>query len=449
MCKLKILVLICLAVVLTISVGQGQVDEVVKISFADAVTIGLANNIDVQKSKNELEALDMNKTQSVLAFMPSVSADVTAARQEGQQFQLVEDGFEISNVQANRLSGGLGANISLFEGFRKLNQYKIAHINLEAQQKGIERSKQQLVFDIAQQYLQILLDKELLAIADSNISNQTDQLRQIDGFVQAGIRPLADLFTQKATVKQLEMDYISSENTFLLDKAALARLLQLDPLTTFEVVKLADESSALNENLVLSELFETALQYRPDLKQFNLQTASAKRTIGSERAGIYPSLFAFYNYGTQYSSLNDLSFRNQLLDLYPNNTVGLNLSIPIFSNFTNKSRVVRAEVNYENTVLDEQDLKRGIFQDVQTAYLNQMAAIKRLEVSRVSITAAEAAFNIQQQRYNEGLANLAELAIANQNYITGASELEQAKFNALFQQIIVEFQVGTLDVTDF
>ena len=53
-----------------------------------------------------------------MAYLPNVSLNVRATRQVGQQFQLVEDGFEISSV--NKPIGyqeGCNASLSVFEGF--------------------------------------------------------------------------------------------------------------------------------------------------------------------------------------------------------------------------------------------------------------------------------------------------------------------------------------------
>jgi len=440
--KLKILSIMLL--VITYSSIYAQEKRV--ISFEEAVAIGLQNNIEVIKSSNELKALEMSKTSAMMSFLPSIGADLSATRQEGQQFQLVEDGFEISNVQADRLSGGIGANLSIFEGFRKINNYRIAELNLEAQRKGLDRSKQELVFNIAQQYLQILLDKELLEIAEKNVQNQKDQLSRIEGFVKSGLRARADLLSQQAQVSQLELDFIEAENNYLLDKATFANTLLLAPFTEFKLVEVKEASEVISEIPTLESLFETALSKRLDLKRLQLQAQASQKNVERSRAAIYPSLSAFYNYGSQYSSLNDLSFRNQVLNLYPTNVVGLNLNIPIFSNFNNKANVSRAKVTYENNKLDVQGLERTVFQNVQNAYLSYQSAKKRIEASKASAIATEEAYNIQSQRYNEGLSNLSELAIANQNFVDAQSREQQAIYTFIFQEIILDYQVGVLDV---
>ncbi|SMG08167.1 outer membrane protein [Marivirga sericea] len=440
-CKQLLLVpfmLICFAV---------QAQESTKIlTFEEAMKVGLEQNIALRKNLNQLSALSMQETQSKIDFLPSVSANVQAARQGGQQFQLVEDGFEINNVQANRLSGNLSASVDIFRGLGRLNQIKMADLNYQAQRSAIERSKQQVVFDIAQQYLQLLLDKKLMEISSNAIQDQKNQLERIKGFVLTGLRPQADALAQKATLDQLELSFIETENTYLLDKARLAQTLQLDLLEEYEVSEAFGSASTSLEAYQLSELFELAIQNRSDLQQLDLQRQATNKNIDLLKSNYLPTLSAFYQYGTQYSSLNSLGISEQLFDLYPNNTVGLNLSIPLFSNYVNKSRVATAQVELANSRLDVEDLKRSIFQDVQNAYLNFNAAIKRVEVSESALNSAQEAYKMQNERYAEGIANLSELSIAQQALITAQANLEQAKFTLLFQQTILDFHTGVLQV---
>jgi outer membrane protein len=423
---------------------QNQQEKV--ISLQEAIAIGLDRNVGLRQAENQLMSLSMDQTQAKMAYLPNVSLNVRATRQVGQQFQLVEDGFEISNVQADRLSGGLSASLSIFEGFNRQNQMRISDLEYKAQSEGIEREKQNVIFLVAQQYLQILLDQQLLEIARKNVENQNKQLDRIEGFTKTGLRPQADYFTQNASVKQLEMEYIEAENTLLLDKAQLTQILQLNPLEEYVISSEGLMDIPQEEKMELAELFNLAIENRADLKQLKFRTQSANENIESLKSGYLPSLRAFYEYGTQYSSLNTLNYRDQLLDLYPTNIVGLNLNIPIFNNYINKANVARAKVQLYNTELDFENTERLIFQDVQNAYLNYNAAIKRFEVSNSAFKAAEEAYKVQEERYNAGIANLADLSLSNQEYVTASANKEQARFTLIFQEMILEYQVGTLEI---
>lgn len=439
---------ISLTFALFLLISSSQAQEFRRISFEEAVNIALEKNIQLRQGKNQLVTLSAEKQQTAMAYLPSASMNFQATRQDGQQFQLVEDGFEIKNVQADRFSGGLNASLTIFDGFSRTHSRKISEHNYNAQLKGVERTKQDVTFQIAQQYLQILLDQELLEISRKAIADQEKQLEQIEGYVEGGLRPKADFYTQQAAVRQFELAAIESENRLAIDKATFAQTLQLDPLDEFQISPF--ESGSLVELPAngLAEIFETAVNNRLDLQQLEYAVASSKRNIALSKSAYYPSLAAFYQYGTQYSSLNTLEFREQFFDLYPNNTVGLSLQIPLFNNFVNKTRVESAKVNLANNTLNQEDLRRTIFRDVQNAYLNYEAAVKRMEVTEAGLAASKQAYEVQKQRYDVGVADFVELSQANQLLVQAASDDAQAKFTVVFQKLIVEYSAGILDVNE-
>ncbi|GAA5028268.1 transporter [Marivirga lumbricoides] len=433
-----------LAIVL-LSSFIGKAQEVRVISFDEAVAIALEKNIQLRQEKNQLISLDAQKKQSAMAYLPSAGINFQASRQDGQQFQLVEDGFEIKNVQADRLSGGVNADLTIFNGFGRVHSRKIASYNYEAQLKGVERTRQEIIFQIAQQYLQVLLDKELLKINQQAVTDQEKQLQQIEGFVKQGLRPQADLYTQQAQLRQFELTAIESENQLEINKATFAQTLQLNPLEVFEVAPIEASDVAIKfPEVDLSSAFNVALENRVDLKQSQLTLASAQRNVAFSKTGLYPSLSAFYQYGTQYSSLNTLNFRDQFFDLYPNNTVGLSLNIPIFNNFVNRTRIEVAKVDLANNSLNLENLKRTVYRDVQNAYLNFKAAIKKAEVTKIGVEASQEAHEVQKERYKIGVANFVELSQANQALIKAESDDAQARYTLVFQKLILDFNTGTL-----
>ncbi|MBK6267389.1 TolC family protein [Marivirga sp. S37H4] len=437
------------AISLLLAVSGLKAQEVRKISFREAVKIASESNIQLKRERNQLVSLEAEKLQSKMAFLPSASLNMRTARQDGQQFQLVEDGFEIKNVQSTRLSGGLNASLNLFDGFSRVHNRKVIEHNYAAQVKGVERTKQEIIFQTAQQYLQILLDQELLKINERAIENQEQLLQQIEGFVKEGIRAKADLFTQQAELRRFELAAIESENQLEIDKATFAQILQLDPFEKFEVIAVENISSIqFNKNDGLASLFEIAVANRSDLQQMELRLSSSRRNIASSKSSYYPSLSAFYEYGTQYSTLNSLSFQEQFFELYPSNTIGLNLSIPLFNNYTNKTRVEVAKVQLSNSALDLEDIKRNIFLEIQNAYLNYEASLKRIEVTKAGLHASQEAYEVQNQRYQMGASSLIELSQANQILVQAESDYAQARFTLAFQKLIVEYNIGTLKLDD-
>src|SRR5690606_22883921 len=115
----------------------------------------------------------------------------------------------------------------------------------------------------------------------------------------------------------------------------------------------------------MQELYEVAQANRADAVQQSLLETSYRKDMQAIKAAYYPRIGAFFNYGTFYTSLDNNTIHDQLLQIYPQNTLGLNLTIPIFNNFQTKLDVSRSRVAYKNQILQKESVDRKIYQDVK------------------------------------------------------------------------------------
>src|SRR5690606_23043095 len=187
--------------------------------------------------------------------------------------------------------------------------------------------------------------EELYRLARKNLEDQKQQLLQIEGFVEVGIRTLADQYNQQSEVARLETVALETQIQLESDLWQLAETLQLDPdiiprLVPVSITDPANQGEFLG--LELENLYEFAYQNRKDYKAQQLLEAGSKKILASSYAGLYPQINAYFNYSTFYTSWDDRTFSNQFFDIYPTKTWGINVSIPIFSNYTNKLMIARS-----------------------------------------------------------------------------------------------------------
>src|SRR5690606_39929240 len=100
---------------------------------------------------------------------------------------------------------------------------------LKAQTSNVKRTEQDVVANVANQYLQVMLDQELLRIAEETYNAQVAVLDQLKEQVRLGARAESDLYTQEAQVSNLRVTALRAKVTLENDKALLAQTLQLDP----------------------------------------------------------------------------------------------------------------------------------------------------------------------------------------------------------------------------
>lgn len=426
--------------------GDLLAQDTIPLSFETAVDLALSKNLDYKIQENNMAVLQKEKQVALLTHLPSVGISSNFLRQSGQQFQQVEGEIVVTNVTNQILSGNLNVNMPLFNSGRRVLDTQSAQLALEAGEKGLDRAKQQVIFEVSRRYLQALLDKELLRIASENLENQKQQLFQIEGFVDAGLRTISDLYNQQSEVARLESVKVDAEVQYENDLWLLTEYLQLAPgqIPAIEAVEPIQKSSSI-EGLDMAELYELAKLNRQDLSQQTLLANSFKKDMQAIKAMYFPRLNAFYNYNTFFTSLDNRSLSEQFLKIYPQNTLGIGLAIPIFTNFQTRLDVGRSKVAYENQLLQKEAIDRKVYQDVRLSYQNYQAAIRKEKNSQVQVLAAEEAFKAVNERFRLGLSSFVDIATANQTMVRAQADQAQAVYTLYFQEILMKFALGTLE----
>ena len=435
--------------VVALIVGRIQAQDTLRLNFREAVDLALAANVDYQVLSNNMEVLKVQKQSALLSHFPNANISSSFSQQSGQQFQQIEGEIVVTNVKNEVVNAGLNMNMPIFNAGRRILDTQSAKLAYEAGEKGLDRASQQVMFDVARRYLQVLLDEELLRISIENLENQKETLRQIDGFVQAGLRTLSDKYNQQSEVARLESVLVDAELQYQNDVWDLSEYLQLEPGVVPVLDSVDPRSEGLRyEGMNMQELYEIAQLNRADGTQQDLLVTSYKKDMQAIKAMYYPRLGAFYNYNTFFTSLDDRNLQDQLLRVYPQNTLGLSLNIPIFNNFQNKLSVASSKVAYKNQILQKESLDRKIYQDVKLAYLNYLAAVKKQGNTGVQVLAAEEAQNAISERFRLGISNFVDLATANQQLVSAQADQAQAVYTLFFQEVLMQHALGTLDVLD-
>ena len=419
-----------------------------QLTFEQAVSIGLAENVNLKNSRNDLYSSKSQKTTAQMAFLPNLNLSASGGQTKGQQInQVTGDGFNSTN---DAFFGNLNTNMGLFQGNARINALKESKFRLASQEALVSRTQQDVVYNVAIQFLQVLLDQELQKIAEQNLASQMVILAEINGFVEAGSRPEADRYTQEADVSNFELLVIQAQNRLLNDQAALAQLLQLDPSEEFNVVNpgwtIADVDP---DNYILDSLYNIALKNRTDLQQFKYNEMAELHASKRAIAGYLPTVSLGVNYSSQYTnpnidSLSIPSFNEQFTSLNPQFQYGFQVNIPLFDRLTTRNDRVNAKMRYQNSINNRVNLEKSIKLEVKRAYLNFIDVARGYEVSLAQVDAAKLAYDTQSESYTVGIATQVERANANQTYVNALASLAQTRYRLLFQSIMLDYATGVL-----
>ncbi len=123
-------------------------------------------------------------------------------------------------------------------------------------------------------------------------------------------------------------------------------------------------------------------------------------------------------------------------------SVGLNLSIPIFNRNATRNNVRTARLGVLNQTLALEGVKQNLYKEIQQAWQGAVAAGARYEATTKALASAEEAFRAMELRYANGKATAYEYSEANTRLVSSRSDRTQAKYDYLFRTKILDFYTG-------
>jgi outer membrane protein len=451
-----------------------------EITFDEALRIGLERNTALRQATNVAEARAFDVSANRAQFLPDLSASVRPVQSFGLDFN--ETTGQLNQETSNSLDASLSASVNVFNGFRDVASLNQAALQRESSESSLVRARQDVLFNVANQFLQVLLNKQLVLIQEENLEADRAQREQIVALVEAGVRARADVLQQDALVAQRELTLLQAESDLELSQTRLVQLLQLDPFGNYAFIAPSLEAVALERDAYdLEGLLTAALDRRDDLRAQQLEIEAAEAGVRVAKGGYFPTVNLFANYGSSYFSLAsrattievpvttedggavlfggepltfdqpvdrvDTPFSDQFFTDNRGGSVGLAIDIPIFDRFVTRSQVQQAELAAANERIALEDLRQDVALQVRQGYLDYQNAAKRLDVTARQVAAASAALDAEQERYDLGVSTLTELTQARALLIEAQSARAQAVAQFVFQSKLIDYATGTLDPT--
>lgn len=443
---------ISLIVVFVFLSFTAQAQEAQRISLQEAIDTALENNYQLQQAANNLDLAEKGIISDYADFLPSVSGSINGSSRKGQQLVRQGDTQVFEDNVTNGLSGNLGADISLFNGFDNILSLRMSKADKLSSEEQFHRAKENVIFNVAENFLQVLLDEELLDIARENLEASRKQLEQVKAQVEVGSRPTVDLYNQESTVANNELTVTQRENNLNLSRLALLRQIQVDPRGNYEFVNpnLESDSTAVvnGQELAVNELIDQALESRSDLKSEMADLTSLELQLKQAKYNLLPTLSASAGLSSSYNDQyfgGGIPFSDQFYDQNVTTSIGFSLNIPIFNNWNRMNQIQTAKINLKNAKLGLENTRLQIIQEVSQAYNDYISFQKELESTQKALRAAERTYETQQERYNVGASTLIELSDANANYIQAQSDNVRTLYNLIFQEKLLDYYIGKLD----
>ena len=415
-------------------------------TLEECIDYAIEHNIEIKSYELDTQLKEHTLNTSKWSRLPDLNANL------GQNFDFGRspsaDNTSIESTSATNSSFNIGTSVPLFTGFRIPNEVAAGKLDLRAAFESLNKAKESLSLQVASNYLNVLFYKELEWVRGVQSDLSAEQVTKTEMLVQAGKVPEGQLFDIKAVLANDYTALVEAQNQTKLMLLALAQNLEMgEQIELFEIAEpvLSDPSQTLLGSLQTpAEIYLLAVTTRPMIKEQELLLESSKKRLEIAKSDYYPKLnfSAYYSNGYYYFfDQANPSFTDQI-DKNQRTNLGLSLSIPIFNRFRVRNQVRSSRINIFNRELNLDNSKKALFEEIQKAYYNAIAAQRKYVASKESVGAAAKSFEYAQERYNVGKASVFELNEAKTKMSQSLAEQVQSKYEFIFRVKILDFYRG-------
>lgn len=383
------------------------------------IEIALKNNRDLRVAVLNIEAARANYGVRRADLYPNLGVGLTGQRgpsqTTGQLTTVFSAGIQLSAWE-----------LDLFGRIRSLGDAAAAQYLGSVE--GRKAAQISLIAAVANTYLSLLADDELLAITRDTLGTREDSfklnklkfdngaaseldLRQAESLLEAGKVTLAAVTRQRA-----------------LDENALVLLLgqpipaDLPPALSIGEQRLASDLPAGLPSEVLTR--------RPDVRQAEQQLIAANANIGAARAAFFPRISLTGSVGSASSELDGL-FKSGSKAW----SISGNLLQPIFDAGRNSANLDLAKTNREIAVAQYERSIQNAFREVQDALAGRATLGEQARAQLAQANAEQTRFKLADLRYRNGAASYLDVLDAQRALFTAQQAVVQVQAAMVQNQV--------------
>lgn len=420
-----------------------------KWSLRECVDYAVEHNLQVIQNQYSKQIQDSNLKMAKKEYLPSVSGNMSNNMSFGQT------SFGTGSLRNDRFSNSanLGADILVYNNGRLEKNIRKIQFDVEASQYDIETIKNDISLQIAQQYLTVLLNKEIVKISQSAVENAQKQYDRAKITTQVGTTAQTILAEAEAALAREKQNLKTAEINVGRALFAIVQLLQLPDYKGFDVEDVAVGETLPSQLKSVDEVLTTAYENQPQIKAAESRIRSAEAQTEVSKTAFWPTLTASAGIGSFYNNLlnksydqfgnivNDPSFFQQYKDNF-GQQVGVSLNVPIFNKGITKLQVEQSKINQSIAKNTLEQQKNTVRQNVQKAQFDADANYETFLSAVETEKSTKLALEFADKSYTAGRSTIYDVNVARNNYANAQGSVAQAKYNYLFSLKLLNFYSG-------
>lgn len=368
-----------------------------------------------------------------------------------------ESGGALSSNSNNSTTGGngdvghirsrsIGAEVDqTILNLADIANLQAAHSTSDAQQKAYDAAAQDLFIRVATAYFTVLSDEDQLTYAKANEEAYRVTYDQADQQYKVGIAAVTNVYQAKSFYESAKATTITAENTLANDRQALTvitgqpvgELKKLRPELPMDAPLPSDPQAWV----------DMAMKNNPTLESAQLSVDAADHSVNAARAGHLPTITASLSHSKTTAWFENGSY-NAAGNGRWGNTIGVTLSVPIFSGGLTQSKV-RQSIDQREEAKDSLELtRRQTVQNTLNYYNSVNSEISEVQSGKAAVDAGQKALDATKAGFQVGTQIMLDVLTAIQTLTQAQSQYSVARHTLVLDRLLLKQSAGTIDYQD-
>lgn len=402
--------------------------------FQKIIAIAIDNNKDLKIATYNIEEAKFLYNISKADLYPNINLESSVNIRNNSDKSISVPGQQ--NKIEQYTAGVQLSNFELDIFGRIKNQNSSALNTFFAQEQNYRVVINILIANIANAYIQLLTDYELLEITEKTLANQEVIYQILKKSLDRGIISRQDVDRAATSVSSAKVNIQKFKRNILKDKNTLYLLLGV-PYHDFEIPKIALASVKFNEQ-VFPGLPSEVLLTRPDVRQAEFELIANNANIGVARASFFPRISLIGSYG--YASLD-------LKELFTNSAFGAwtfipQITTPIFQAGRNIMNLKLSEIRKEAGIAKYERTIQNAFREISDELATKYTINEQLKNQEDLVRFSKKIYDISHIRYKAGTDNFLSVLDAQREYYNNQQSAILTKQESLVNQINLYKSLG-------
>lgn len=398
-------------------------------SLVELSALALQNNPQTAAAWANVHAAAASVGSAEAAWLPKLSATVNAT-----QSQITSTSGQ-SIPQQRTLSPNLSLSWLLWDFGQRDATLAVNNAAETAARFNQDQTIQTVLQGVATAYYQSLADRVLIEVDTQSVDSAQKALDAANARYRAGQATVSDLYQAKAALAQAQGTLATAKQTRIQNLGALAQAVGWPVDTPIELAPL-DTVALPQLQHTVRQLLDEAVTRNPALQAANANVTAAKAAVDQAERANWPTISLSANQGLRVQ---------QGLGQTQTNSIGLSLSVPIFTGFANEYQTAAARAKLANARATRDVTYQTTALTVWQAYYGFQGGVAGIPAAQAQVENAAEALKAVQAQYRVGYATIQDLLTAQNTKAQAEVTLAQNALNAYSALAKLSAAVGALD----